>query len=128
MDKLRGEWKVSTRRACSALWIDRSLYVYKSKRGAQAELTLRIKEICETRVRYGYRRVHILLQRDGWAVNPKRIYRLYKGLGLQLRNKVPRRRVKPKLREGRHPATQTNETWRWILSTTRLRRAARSGS
>lgn len=111
MDKLRGEWKVSTRRACSALRIDRSLYVYKSKRGAQAELTHRIKEICETRVRYGYRRVHILLQRDGWAVNPKRIYRLYKELGLQLRNKVPRRRVKAKLREDRRPATQTNETW-----------------
>lgn len=93
------------------LRIDRSLYVYKSKRGAQAELTHRIKEICETRVRYGYRRVHILLQRDGWAVNPKRIYRLYKGLGLQLRNKVPRRRVKAKLREDRRPATRTNETW-----------------
>ena len=62
-------------------------------------------------MRYGYRRVHILLQRDGWAVNPKRIYRLYKELGLQLRNKVPRRRVKAKLREDRQPTTQTNETW-----------------
>jgi putative transposase len=98
VDKLRGEWKVSTLRACSALRIDRSLYVCKSKRGAQAELTHRIKEICETRVRYGYRRVHILQQRDGWVVNPTRIYRLYKDLGLQ-RNKVPRHRVKAKLRE-----------------------------
>ena len=49
-------------------------------------------------MRYGYRRVHILLQRDGWVVNPTRIYRLYKDLGLQ-RNRVPRHRVKAKLRE-----------------------------
>lgn len=102
---------MSARRACAALRIDRALYVYKSKRGTQAELKQRIKEICETRVRYGYRRVHVLLRRDGWAVNPKRIYRLYKELGLQLRNKVPKRRVKAKLRDDRRVATRTNETW-----------------
>ena len=99
------------RRACSALRIDRSLYVYKSKRGGQADIKQRIKEICETRVRYGYRRVHVLLQRDGWPVNPKRIYRLYKEMGLQLRNKTPKRRVKAKLREDRRPPVQVNETW-----------------
>ena len=49
----------------------------------------RIKEIAETRVRYGYRRVHVLLKREGWAVNAKRNYRLYNELGLQLRNKLP---------------------------------------
>ena len=108
VDGVRGDWKVSTRRACEALGIDRSLYVYKSKRGEQADLKHRIKEICETRVRYGYRRVHILLQRDGWPVNAKRIYRLYKELGLQLRNKTPKRRVKAKLREDRRPAVQIN--------------------
>jgi putative transposase len=111
VDGLRSDWKVSARRACATLRIDRSLYVYKSKRGTQAELKQRIKEICATRVRYGYRRVHILLRREGFAVNPKRIYRLYKELGLQLRNKVPRRRVKAKLRDDRRPATRSNETW-----------------
>ncbi len=111
VDLLRGEWKVSIRRACSALRVDRALYVYKSRRGTQAELKHRIKEICESRVRYGYRRVHVLLRRDGWAVNPKRVYRLYKELGLQLRNKVPKRRVKAKLREDRRPATHSNQTW-----------------
>ncbi|OWK25881.1 hypothetical protein AJ87_49645, partial [Rhizobium yanglingense] len=77
VDKVRADWKVSARRACSVE--DRPvLYVYKSRRGEQAELKLRIKDICQTRVRYGYRRVHVLLKRDGWPVNPKRIYRLYK--------------------------------------------------
>jgi putative transposase len=88
-----------------------STYHYKSRRGDQAPLRKRIREIAETRARYGYRRIHVLLRREGWAVNPKRIYRLYRELGLQLRNKTPKRRVKAKLREGRMPATRTNETW-----------------
>jgi putative transposase len=72
---------------------------------------VRIKDICETRVRYGYRRVHVLLQRDGWAINVKRVHRLYRELRLQLRNKTPKRRVKAKLREDRTEAQQINETW-----------------
>ena len=62
-------------------------------------------------MRYGYRRVHVLLQRDGWAINVKRVYRLYRELSLQLRNKTPKRRVKAKLREDRTDARQINETW-----------------
>jgi putative transposase len=108
---VRQAWKVSIRKACEALRIDRSLYSYKSRRGEQAALKLRIKQICETRVRYGYRRVHVLLRREGWDVNPKRIYRLYKEMGLQLRNKVPKRRVKAKLRDDRTVATSTNQIW-----------------
>ena len=65
----------------------------------------------KTRVRYGYRRIHVLLKREGWDVNPKRIYRLYKKIGLPLRNKTPERRVKAKLREGRTAAVHHNETW-----------------
>ncbi|MGY4509495.1 putative transposase [Bradyrhizobium sp. USDA 3650] len=51
---MRSDWKVSVRRACSTLRVDRALYVYKSKRGDQAALKHRIKDICATRVRYGY--------------------------------------------------------------------------
>jgi putative transposase len=100
---------VSVRKACRTLCIDRSLYTYKSKRGDQAALKLRIKQICETRVRYGYRRVHVLLRRED--VNPKRVYRLYKEMGLQLRNKTPKRRVRAKLRDDRTVAVRVNETW-----------------
>ena len=91
--------------------INRALYVYKSKRGGQADLTLRIKQIAETRVRYGYRRIHVLLLREGRHVNVKRVYRLYRELGLQLRHKPPKRRVKAKLREDRVAATRPNDTW-----------------
>ena len=47
-----------------------------------------MREIAETRVRYGYRRIHVLLRREGWDVNAKRVYRLYKEMGLQLRHKA----------------------------------------
>jgi putative transposase len=93
------------------LSLERSTYHYRSRRAGQAQLTERIKEIAGTRVRYGYRRIHVLLRRDGWRVNVKRVWRLYRELGLQLRNKTPKRRVKAKLREDRRPATRTNETW-----------------
>ena len=86
MDQLRSDWKVSARRACATLRVARSIYNYKSTRNDQADLKVKIRDICETRVRYGYRRVYILLKREGWAVNPKRVYRLYKEMGLQLRN------------------------------------------
>ncbi|MBG0512127.1 IS3 family transposase [Agrobacterium sp. MOPV5] len=111
VDTVKVDWKVSIRRACAVLKIDRSLYVYKSRRGEQAELKLKIRDICQTRVRYGYRRVHVLLKRDGWPVNPKRIYRLYKEMDLQLRNKVPKRRVKAKLRADRTEPTHSNHVW-----------------
>ena len=63
-----GEWDVSIRRACSLLEFDRSTFHYKARRREQASLEARIKEICATRVRYGYQRVHVLLRREGWEV------------------------------------------------------------
>jgi len=89
----------------------RSSYHYRPRGGDQAELRQRIREIAEIRVRYGYRRIHVLLRREGWPVNAKRIYRLYREMGLQLRNKTPKRRVKAKLRDDRRDATHSNDTW-----------------
>ena len=90
---------------------ERSSYHYQRSCSDQAELKKRIKEIAETRVRYGYRRIHVLLRREDWEINGKRVYRLYNELGLQLRKKAPRRRVKAKLREGRCAASCSNEVW-----------------
>ena len=111
VDTVEADRKVSIRRACSVLKIDRSLYVHKTRRGEQAELKVKIKDICQTRERYGYRRVHVLIKRDGWLVNPKRIYCLYKEMDLQLRNKVPKRRVRAKLRADRTEPTHSNHVW-----------------
>jgi putative transposase len=105
------DWGVSIRRACRALPLDTSSYHYQSRRTDPAFLKKRIKEICETQVRYGYRRMHYILRRDGWAVNLKKVYRLYRELGLQLRSKTRRRRVKAKLREDRTTAVRPNDVW-----------------
>jgi putative transposase len=108
---MRVDWGVSIRRACRVLSFDTSTYHYKSRRHGQAGLEARIKSICETRVRYGYRRVHVLLRREGWVINQKKTRRIYREMGLQLRHKTPKRRVKAKLREDRCTATRPNETW-----------------
>ncbi|MBB2695158.1 UNVERIFIED_ORG: putative transposase, partial [Rhizobium esperanzae] len=105
------DWAISIRRACGALNFDRSTHHYTSRRADQAGLERRIREICEIRVRYGYRRVHVLLEREGWGTNIKRTYRIYRDLGLQLRNKTPKRGVKAKLREDRHMAVGPNDVW-----------------
>lgn len=83
----------------------------QTRRREQAGVEARIREICQTRVRYGYRRVHVLLRREGWEINMKRTHRIYNELGLQLRKKTPKRRVKAKLRDDRCVATRPNETW-----------------
>jgi transposase InsO family protein len=74
-------------------------------------VTKRIREIAETRVRYGYRRIHVLLQREGLAVNHKRVYRLYVEEGLQIRTKRPKRKVAAKVRSDRKPPSAPNEVW-----------------
>jgi putative transposase len=72
---------------------------------------MRIREIAATRVRYGYRRIHVLLVREGWKINHKRVYRLYCEEGLHLRRKRPRRHVSAAHREPREGANRPNESW-----------------
>jgi len=105
------DWGVSIRGACGALQFDTSTFHYKSRRTDQSPVERRIKKICETRVRYGYRRVHVLLRREGWGINMKKTRRIYNELGLQLRSKHPKRRVKAKLREDRQEAVGPNDVW-----------------
>jgi putative transposase len=111
VDEMRADWQVSIRRACAVIRFDPRTYRYRSRRPDQAALEQRIREICQTRVRFGYRRVHVLLRREGWEINAKKTYRVYRELGMQLRNKTPKRRVKAKLREDRKAAVGPNEVW-----------------
>jgi putative transposase len=108
---MRSDWSVSIRRACAVIRLDPTTYRYKSRRSGQAALEQRIRDICQTRVRFGYRRVHVLLRREGWVINMKKTRRIYNELGLQLRNKHPKRRVKAKLREDRQEAVGPNDVW-----------------
>ncbi len=103
------DWGVSIRGACGALRFDTSSFHAKSRRTDRAAVERRIKEIAETRVRYGYRRVHALPRREGWVINKMKAYRIYGELGLQLRNRYPKCRVKAPLREDRQEAHGPNE-------------------
>ncbi|OIO00645.1 MAG: transposase [Desulfovibrionaceae bacterium CG1_02_65_16] len=104
-------WGVSMRRACAIVGGSRFGLYYRHKRDTQAVLRQRIREIAETRVKWGYRRIHVLLRREGWRVNAKRVHRLYCLEGLQLRNKTPKRKVSAKLRSARTLAKRQNEIW-----------------
>jgi putative transposase len=68
VDHVRTCFRIGTRRACRVLVLHRSMYLYRSRRPEQAVLRKRIREIAQTRVRCGYRRIHILLRREGWPV------------------------------------------------------------
>ena len=108
-----------------------STYLYRSVAGDATALKLRIKEITQTRVHYGYRRVHVMLRREGHQDNVKRVYRLYREEGLSLRLKRPRRNKaaklrQPKQRERVHCPSNVGR-WRAVhsLATASPRRRAR---
>jgi putative transposase len=72
---------------------------------------MRIREIAQARVRYGYYRIYILLRREGWWMKHKRVYRLYQKTGLSLRRKRPRRHASAAQRVERIEAGAANECW-----------------
>lgn len=102
---------VSERRAIRASGFQRSTHRYKSRSDPQVELRMRLKELAESRVRYGYRCLHALLWREGWQVNHKRIYRLYSEEGMLIRTRSPRRRRACRTRSSRSEADAMNDLW-----------------
>jgi putative transposase len=101
----------SERRACALTRQHRSTQRKPLRKDPRLELRQRMHEIVRTRVRYGYRRVHILLKREGWTVGRNIVYRLYREEGLALRSKRPRRRKMVVHREGRCQPQRPNEAW-----------------
>lgn len=92
MDKVRSELKISERRACAALGQHRSTQRKLARgRDDEAALTADIIELAKTYGRYGYRRVTALLRHAGWAVNAKRVQRIWRQEGLKVPKKQPKR-------------------------------------
>jgi putative transposase len=84
---------VSERRACSILGIDRSLVRYRHRRADDADLRARLRELAAARRRFGYRRLHVLLAREGITMNHKKLRRLYGEEQLQVRRRGGRKRA-----------------------------------
>ena len=110
----RGAWVAATvglglseRRVCRLVKIHRSVARYKPRREAPTELLTRLRELASERRRYGYRRLAVLLRREGFVVNHKKVYRLYRDEGLAVRRRKRKKlagaeRVIPSLPESRN--------------------------
>lgn len=114
MRHLQAKFKVSERRACDVLGFARTSNRYQARRPAQdAPLIARIHQLALKYPRYGYRRIHALLVREGWGINIKRVIRLWKQEGLQV--KQQRKFVKAKGSDAnacdKRIATRPNEVW-----------------
>ncbi len=92
MEYLRECSKVSERRACRTTGCAKSTARYRSCRDPKTALRQRMREIALARVRDGYRKIRVLLTREGWAVGTTWGYRRSQEEGLTLRHRVPRRR------------------------------------
>ncbi|WP_179092853.1 IS3 family transposase, partial [Burkholderia pseudomallei] len=98
-------------RACGLVGISRSLFYYESRRRVGDEaLTGRMMAIAAQKRRYGYRPIHVLLQRDGCFANHKRIWRLYSKAGLSVR-KRRRKRIAAVERTPLPLPTGPNQSW-----------------
>jgi putative transposase len=106
----RTGFRVSERRACRLAGVARSSYRYRSVAADQTALRLRLRDLAATRVRYGYRRLHVLLRREGWRVNHTRVYRLYREEGLGIRVKR-RKKLASAPRVVPLPPTKPLERW-----------------
>ena len=108
---MRDRYQVSCRRACALADICPNTWYYRSRARDTSALRMRIREIAQARPRFGYTRIWILLRREGWRDNKKRIHRLYRLEGLQLRMR-PRRKKRLSLHRGVVPiATRPDQHW-----------------
>ena len=103
-------YRIGARRSARLLKVPWSTLIYKSRKKQQEPLRRRLREIAATHVRYGYRRLTVLLKREGWKVNAKRVYRLYDEENLKVRS-VERRKVARRQRVPQHQALRANACW-----------------
>lgn len=111
VEYLRAGYEISIRQACGALRFRRSTYYYESHRDPQWALRIRLRDLAQQHITYGSRRLHVLLRREGWRINYKRVYRLYVEEGLTLRRRKPRRRRSVMPRVQAPSPTAANQLW-----------------
>jgi putative transposase len=122
--RILAEWaqtayRLSQRRAARLIPVRLETLRYQSIRDRQDALRQRLRELAAVRVRFGYRRLTVLLKREGWPVNAKRIYRLYGDEGLTVRT-TPRKRLASRPRVPLPTATRPNERWSMDFVSARL--------
>ena len=104
-------YRVSIRRATAVVQLRQATYFYRPHPRDDRAERQRIREIAATRIRYGARRIHVLLRREGWLINHKKTCRIYCEEDLNLRRKRPRRRVAAAHRRARPAVSNVNACW-----------------
>jgi len=123
---LMGRYLVSVKKACRCVRLHRTAYYYQSHADPQTELRQRVRELAHTRVRFGYRRILMLLRREGWDLGKHRLYRVYREENLGLRRKRPWRHASAAHREDWRPSVGPNDVWGWTSWRTNSPTVARS--
>lgn len=111
IDYLRDHYRTSERHACRVLLTVRGIYRYTSHQEPWTELRMRILEIVQSKVRYVYRKIRVLLNREGWNVGKYSVYQLYSEEGFALKKRPQRRRKAVRHREERFIAMAPNQAW-----------------
>ena len=124
--QLREAFQMSERRACLVIAADRTMVRYHSVRPPDTQLRTRLRELANERRRFGYRRLFIMLRREGEPSGINRIYRLYREEGLMVRKRKSRRRAIG-MRAPIRVESKANAAGHWILSMTRWPMAGGSG-
>ncbi len=101
---------MSERRACKVSGCDRMTARYRSRRPDDPRLRERMVAIARERRRFGYRRLHVMLKREGFAVNHKRVFRIYREEGLKVKKRGGRKRALG-TRTPMPPAASPNDRW-----------------
>ena len=104
------EFRLSERRSCGLVGISASSLRYRPRRVQVSGLAERMLALARERPRYGYRRLHVLLRREGFDVNHKRVHRLYRSEGLMVRRRL-RKRLTRTARVPRPLPSRPNERW-----------------
>jgi len=113
----------SQRRACGLVEVSRSsLYYVPRKRPDDEALRARIKQLAKRKARYGYRRIWALLRREGWRVNHKRVNRIWKEEGLDLRRRRRGKRAYGPKGEVEQRATHPDHVWTYDICEDRTER------
>ncbi|HVT26537.1 MAG TPA: DDE-type integrase/transposase/recombinase [Lacipirellulaceae bacterium] len=108
---IQGHYGTSCRRACGLAGIVPNTWYYKPQARDSTALRMRIREIAQARPRFGYVRIWIMLRREGWKDNRKRVHRLYRLEGLQVRMRNRRKKRFSLHRGAVPPASGANQYW-----------------
>src|SRR6267142_52916 len=116
---IRQAYQLNESRACGLVGITRWINRYQSRRDPQDQLRRRLRELAGNRPRYGYRRLTVMLRREGWKVNTKRVYRIYREENLGVRT-ATRKRRSSHLRVALAQPTRPNQRWSMDFVSDRL--------